>query len=57
MVNSSGDWEEVKLALDSGATEVVIPPYVLQGRELHEGAPFRRGVECEVAKGVQIPYL
>ena len=56
-VNSSGGWEEVKLALDSGATETVISPHVLQGHELHEGAPFKRGVEYEVANGVQIPNL
>ena len=56
-VNSSGGWEEVKLAHDSGATEMVIPPHVLQGHELHEGAPFRRGVEYELAHGVQIPNL
>ena len=56
-VNSSGGWEEVKLAFDSGATETVIPPHVLQGHELHEGAPFKRGVEYEVATGVQIHNL
>ena len=44
-----GEWEEITLALDSGATETVIPPDILAGHELGEGALFKRGVEYEVA--------
>ena len=40
--DSSGGWEEEKLALDSGATETVIPPHVLQGQELYEGVLFKK---------------
>ena len=49
-----GEWEEITLSLDSGAKETVIPPDILTGHELREGAPFKRGVEYEVANGVQI---
>ena len=52
-----GEWEEITLALDSGATETVIPPDILAGHELREGALFKRGVEYEVANGVQIPNM
>ena len=45
------------MALDSGATETVIPPDILTGHELREGAPFKRRVEYEVANGVQIPNM
>ena len=48
---------EITLALDSGTTETVIPPDILAGHELREGALFKRGVEYEVANGVQIPNM
>ena len=44
-------------ALDSGATETVVPPDILASHELREGGPCKRGVEYEVANGVQIPNL
>ena len=56
-VTEDDEWEEVKLAVDSGATETVIPPDILEDVELRQGAPHRRGVEYEVANGVQIPNL
>ena len=52
-----GEWEEISLALVSGATETVIPPDILASHGLREGGPFKRGVEYEVANGVQIPNL
>ena len=56
-VTEDNEWEEVKLAVDSGATETVIPPDILEDVELRQGAPYKRGVEYEVANGVQIPNL
>ena len=56
-VTEDDEWEEVKLAVDSGATETVIPPDILEDVELRQGAPYKRGVEYEVANGVQIPNL
>ena len=56
-LKSSGGWEEVKVALHSGATETVIPQHVMPGHELRGGAPLRRGMEFEVANGVQMPNL
>ena len=56
-VTEDDEWEEVKLAVDSGATETVIPPDILEDVELRQGAPYKRGVEYEVASGVQISNL
>ena len=56
-VTEDDEWEEVKLAVDSGATETVIPPDILEDVGLRQGAPYKRGVEHEVASGVQIPNL
>ena len=56
-VTEDPEWEEVSLALDSGATETVIPPDILDGVELRQRGPDKRGVEYEVANGVQIPNL
>ena len=56
-VTEDDEWEEVKLALDGGATETVIPPDILEGVELRQGGPYKRGVEYEAANGVQIPNL
>ena len=50
-------WEEVELAVDSGATETVISPDILEDVELRQGAPYERGVEYEVANCVQIHNL
>ena len=45
------EWEEIKLAADSGATDRVIPPGDLLSIEMREGAPYKRGVEYEMANG------
>ena len=56
-VTEDPEREEVSLALDSSATETVIPPDILEDMESRQGGPYQRGVECEVANGVQIPNM
>ena len=45
-VTEDPELEEVSLALDSGATETVIPPDILEDVELRQGGPYTREVEC-----------
>ena len=54
-VTEDPEREEVRLALDSGATETVIPPDILEDVELRQGGPYKRGVEFEVANGARFP--
>ena len=56
-VQVGGAWEEIEFALDSGATETVVPEDALQAVETREGAASRRGVEYEIATGTKIPNL
>jgi hypothetical protein len=56
-VAESGDWEEIELAVDSGATETVVGEEMLHSIKTTEGEAFKRGVEYEVANGVTIPNL
>ena len=57
-VVADGDWIEIDVKVDSGATETVIPEAVLAGViGVTEGAAFKRGVQFEVAKGTLIPNL
>ena len=56
-VAESGDWEEIELAVDSGATETVVGEEMLHSIRTTEGEAFKRGVEYEVANGVTIPNL
>ena len=49
------EWEEIELAVDSGATETVIGEEALQSIKLVEGAAYKRGVKYEVANGLRIP--
>ena len=51
------EWEEVDLAVDSGATETVINEDMLQSVDIQEGDALRRGVQYEVASGELIPNL
>ena len=51
------DWEELEIAVDSWATETVIPETELPGVALQEGEAYRRGVRYEVADGDLIPNL
>ena len=52
-----GEWEEIELAVDSGASETVINDEMLKTVRVHESDASRRGVEYEVANGVRIPNL
>ena len=52
-----GEWEEIEMAVDSGATETVVGEDDLPSVEIKEGAASRRGTVYEVANGVQIPNL
>jgi hypothetical protein len=56
-VSSSSEWEEIELAVDSGATETVVGEDMLTSVETVEGEAFKRGVEYEVASGTTIPNL
>ncbi len=56
-VAESGEWEEIEIAVDSGATETVVTEDMLHSIKTTEGEAFRRGVEYEVANGVTIPNL
>jgi len=58
-VNTLGDgeWEEIELAVDSGATETVVSDEMLESVNIEEGIASKRGVEYEVANGVKIPNL
>jgi hypothetical protein len=56
-IEEKGEWEEIEMAVDSGATETVLGEGDLGSIELKEGAASRRGTEYEVANGVRIPNL
>ena len=56
-IEARGEWEEIEMAVDSGATETVLGEDDLASIELKEGAASRRGTEYEVANGVRIPNL
>ena len=51
------EWEEIDLAVDSGASETVIGECMLAGVETQEGPASKRGVQYEVANGIRIPNL
>ena len=55
MVKKKGAWEEVKMYVDSGATETVLGIKMLESVETQEGGAAKRGVKYEVANGVRIP--
>ena len=55
---AEGEWVEVEVAIDSGATETVMAAETLNGIvDITEGPACRRGVTYEVANGVEIPNL
>ena len=56
-VTGDGDWELLEFAVDSGATETVVPPDVLHCINLMQEAASNRGVEYEVANGEKIQNL
>ena len=51
------EWEEVEMAVDSGATETVVGEDMIKGIETKQGEAARRGVQYEVASGELIPNL
>ena len=54
-ISADGKWEQIELAVDSGASESVIPPGMLDCIPTQAGEASRRGVKYEVANGEQIP--
>ena len=56
-VNTPGEWQEIEMAVDSGATETVMGEEMLVDIEIKPGAASRRGVKYEVANGTRIPNL
>ena len=43
-ITTDGEWEELKLAVDSGATESVVPPEMPSSIPTMPGAASKRGV-------------
>ena len=54
-VSQDGRWEEIELAVDSGATESVVPNSMSESIKTVAGPASKRGVMYEVASGHQIP--
>lgn len=52
---AKGEWEQVELAVDSGATETVINEDMVSSVAVTAGPACKRGVKYEVANGVRIP--
>ena len=50
-------WEELEMAVDSGASETVIQEDALDSVHLVEGEAKRRGIQYEFADGTLIPNL
>ena len=46
-IEAKGEWEEIEMAVDSGATETVLGEGDLESIELKEGAASRRGTEYD----------
>ena len=51
------EWEEIEMAVDSGASESVVSEDMLNGVETLEGKAKKMGVQYEVADGTLIPNL
>ena len=51
------EWEELDMAVDSGATEHVGNEEMLKNIKLEEGEAYKKGVQYEVASGTLIPNL
>ena len=51
------EWEEIEMAVDSGASESVVNEEQLSGMETVEGKAKKMGVQYEVADGTLIPNL
>jgi len=53
----TGEWEEIEMAVDSGASESVTHEDELMSVKMTEGDAKKRGVKYEVADGTLIPNL
>ena len=51
------EWEEIEMAVDSGASESVVSEDMLTGVETVEGYAKNKGIQYEVADGTLIPKL
>ena len=51
------EWEEIEMAVDSGATETVVSEDMIKAVETKPGEAMKRGVRYEVASGDLIPNL
>ena len=51
------EWQEIQLAVDSGATETVVGTDMLTHIETTEGPAYRKGVQYEVASGELIDNM
>ena len=51
------EWEELEMAVDSGASETVLGEDMLRNIDTTEGAACKRGVQYEVANGELVPNL
>ena len=56
-VKTQGGWEELELAVDSGAGETVLEKNILKSVPTVQGDPYKKGVKYEVANGQLIPNL
>ena len=56
-IAEEGEWEEIEMAVDSGATETVVIENMVMSVEVRDGPASRRGVCYEVADGTTIPNL
>ena len=57
VVKETPEWEEIEMAVDSGASESVVNEEQLSGAETLEGEANKRGIQYEVADGTLIPNL
>ena len=51
------EWEEIEMAVDSGATETVVSEEMIKSIETQPGEAMKRGVRYEVASGDLIRNL
>ena len=54
-ISEDGNWEEIEMAVDSGATETVANDTMISSVPTEPGPASKRGVEYEVANGTRIP--
>ena len=55
VISEDGQWEEIEMAVDSGATENVANEEMLSSIPTEPGVASKRGVEYEIADGTRIP--